>query len=567
MKRSWVALVGVALFLSLSLRSWAEGPRDAEAAAFQAYASALAPVVIISAPVDGAFYTSEDVPLASFTVTDDDDPAPTIVQRGYSTVEGVHVFTVTATDKAGHVGSAKVVYTVDNTAPMISLNLGASMCYQEQPIPQDLFDAYDNLDPKFQVNTQVAGGPCRYTLTIAAQDAAGNASARSVDYVVDAEAPVIQVTAPLDGAVYTPSNLPAGAFTVSDNCDANSLAIESGWSNAEGVHTYSVTATDCAGNSSTASIVYTVDATPPAPAHIIAADAPGLGAGSDHLGELTLLGVAEDNARLQMWAKRPGQMNFAYDGSMIADACGHWQYTFVFGDVSGSYTFRVGSRDLAGNWTWADEFTLPLDPAVAIETMALQQGVEIAGVVYNGAADTWIGAWTPAADAGTDTRLKVRYGQEHNALVKFDLAAALPEEAHIEMATLSLYSTERTNANPMSIELFGLHADWAEDTASYTNASAETTWEIAGANGASDREQAAAGVVWTAWDRSWYTWGVTDLARAWAADPASNQGVILRASSDVSVAYDFASSEYPDPCRRPLLVVVYSSGAPLAWAQ
>ncbi len=567
MKRLWIIALAIALFLSLTSLALAEGPRKAGGAAFAAQLNGAAPVVTITAPANGAFYTSENVPAAAFTVTDDDDPAPTVTQMGYSTVEGVRVFVVTATDQAGNIGSAQVVYTVDNTAPLISLNLGTSMCFQEAPNPNDLFDAFDNLDPLFQVKTETTGGPCHYTLTITTQDAAGNVAARSVDYIIDPQAPVIQIAAPLDGAVYNPTNLPAGAFVVSDNCDANPIVIETGWSSAEGAHIYTVTATDCAGNVRAASVSYTVDATPPAPAHVIAADAPGLGADPAQAGELTLLGVAEDGARLQMWARRPGAVDFAFDGAMVADDCGHWQYTFLFGDVAGNYAFKVGSRDLAGNWSWSDEFTLALDPAVAIETVALQQGVEIAGVTYEGAADAWIGAWQPAANAGDDTRLKVRYGEEHNALVKFDLAEALPNGANVELATLSLYNTERSNANPLNIELFGLQAAWAEDEATFTDATAEAKWEVAGANGAADRDQAASDAVWTAWDRSWYTFGVTGLARAWAADPSCNQGVALRGAADVSVEYDFASSEYPDLCRRPLLVVIYSSGAPLELAQ
>ena len=43
------------------------------------------------------------------------------METGYSTVEGVHTYTVTVTDSAGNVGSASVTYTVDNTAPVVTI--------------------------------------------------------------------------------------------------------------------------------------------------------------------------------------------------------------------------------------------------------------------------------------------------------------------------------------------------------------------------------------------------------------------------------------------------------------
>ncbi len=95
---------------------------------------------------------------------------------------------------------------------------------------------------------------------------------------------------------------------------------------------------------------------------------------------------------------------------------------------------------------------------MAIETVALQQGVEIAGVTYDGAADAWIGAWQPAANAGDYTRLKVRYGEGAQRARQVRPGRGAAQRGYVELATLSLYNTERSNANPLNIELFGSQA-------------------------------------------------------------------------------------------------------------
>ena len=68
------------------------------------------PVVSISAPLEGGYYRTATLPALAYSV-DEVNPY-TVVEEGYSTDEGEHTVTVTATDDAGNVGSASVTYTV-----------------------------------------------------------------------------------------------------------------------------------------------------------------------------------------------------------------------------------------------------------------------------------------------------------------------------------------------------------------------------------------------------------------------------------------------------------------------
>jgi glyoxylase-like metal-dependent hydrolase (beta-lactamase superfamily II) len=77
------------------------------------------PNVVITAPENGAEYTSDNVPAAEYTVSDDFDPNPTVIADGWSDELGEHTMTVTATDASGNVGVASVTYSVIamNTPP------------------------------------------------------------------------------------------------------------------------------------------------------------------------------------------------------------------------------------------------------------------------------------------------------------------------------------------------------------------------------------------------------------------------------------------------------------------
>jgi len=218
-----------------------------------------APVVDITAPTDGAYYKTANVPLAAYTAT---DTSPiTVVQAGYSTAEGVHTYTVTATDGAGNSGSASVTYTVDNTAPVVVINAPAEGGYYKTSTLPALDYAVNEINPHSEVVSGWAMTEGVHTVTVTSTDAAGNVGSASVTYTVDNTAPVVTINAPVDGEYYKSSAVPAAGFSV---VEINPYTtVESGYSTSEGVHTYTVTATDSAGNVGSASVTYTVDNTPP----------------------------------------------------------------------------------------------------------------------------------------------------------------------------------------------------------------------------------------------------------------------------------------------------------------
>jgi hypothetical protein len=72
------------------------------------------PSVTITSPAQGATYLRGQVITPAWTVTDADDPAPTVTAAATvdTTTTGDHTYAVTATDSAGNVGTATVTYSV-----------------------------------------------------------------------------------------------------------------------------------------------------------------------------------------------------------------------------------------------------------------------------------------------------------------------------------------------------------------------------------------------------------------------------------------------------------------------
>ena len=112
-------------------------------------------------------------------------------------------------------------------------------------------------------DTSTAGA---HTFTVTATDAGGDTGSSTVNYVVDASAPTISVTTPAEGATYSKGQVVNAAYSCSDSDGAGDLAscggpVASGAAidtSTGGTHTFTVTATDVAGNATTNAVTYTV---------------------------------------------------------------------------------------------------------------------------------------------------------------------------------------------------------------------------------------------------------------------------------------------------------------------
>ena len=200
-----------------------------------------------------------------------------------STADGSHTYTVKATDAAGNTGQASYTWTIDTVAPTATLTAKPPNPSNDST-PTFSFSAGETSTFQCQLDAG-AFAPCTspttlgstadgsHTYTVKATDAAGNTGpVTSYVWTIDTVAPTVTLgTKPPN-----PSNDPTPTFSFSASetstfqcqLDAGAFAPCTSpttlGSTADGSHTYTVKATDAAGNTGpVTSYVWTIDTVAP----------------------------------------------------------------------------------------------------------------------------------------------------------------------------------------------------------------------------------------------------------------------------------------------------------------
>ncbi|MDQ3865593.1 MAG: Ig-like domain-containing protein [Actinomycetota bacterium] len=309
--------------------------------------------------------------------------------------EGVHTFSVRATDPAGNTDETPATHTwrVDLTAPdaptidsppngsVTNTNVLTLAGAAEPGSAVEVFDgavsrgsvAADASGRWVKSLASVADGEHTYTAT--ATDAAGNTSAPSsaVRVVVDTAAPNTTIgTGPLATTRFTSASFtfaaddPAATFACRlDGAPFTACTSPKSYSGlAEGTHTFEVRATDAAGNSdpTPATRTWTIDATPPAAPTI---DSPAEGSTST-TGTVTLSGTAEPGSTVQLFEGTTAR------GTTSVSAGGSWSRTLV-GVPDGTHTYTAKASDAAGNASVASNAR-----TIVVDTTAPETTIEAA---------------------------------------------------------------------------------------------------------------------------------------------------------------------------------------------
>jgi hypothetical protein len=251
-----------------------------------------APDVALRTPTDGAAYAHGEQVVADYDCTDEQGGSgvascagPVADGQALDTSSvGQHSFTVTARDQAGNERTLTHAYTVlDAEAPTVDLRTPADGATYPRGVSvladYGCSDESGGSGVDTCVGTVPDGQPLdtatlgTKSFVVVARDEAGNEQSVTHAYtVVDATAPAIDLRTPVDGATYAVGDQVLADYDCSDEQGGSGLATCTGSlpdgqaiDTAEvGAHTFTVDATDVAGNASQRSVSYSV-ATEPDP--------------------------------------------------------------------------------------------------------------------------------------------------------------------------------------------------------------------------------------------------------------------------------------------------------------
>lgn len=258
--------------------------------------------------IDG---NTTNIDLGSYTV----DSANHVMSKAFSE-DGIYNVTVKAVDAAGNTDTKTISFTIDRTAPVISMTGVKEGAYSSNPVTvtfQSVESFFDTNNVKITVERKIEGSTYErtltfnntgktsnlantftedgdYTITMTAVDRAGNeATPQTLSFTVDCTAPSVTLTGTKD---YFVTNQPVTLdFLVKEAYfETNQVQIRgsrrlangkteainiSGWSNTgissslsnefmeDGYYTITISATDKAGNNKQQTIHFTIDTEAP----------------------------------------------------------------------------------------------------------------------------------------------------------------------------------------------------------------------------------------------------------------------------------------------------------------
>ncbi|WP_460826446.1 Ig-like domain-containing protein [Massilia terrae] len=306
--------------------------------------------------------------------------------------DGSHTVSVTDTDGAGNTGTASVSFTLDTklTAPSVSLTTdsgkpgdgltnNAGLTFNTADSDATRVITVDGKVVNSYDASALADGS--HTVSVTDTDGAGNTGTASVSFVLDTKltAPTVSLTTdsgkPGDGL----TNKAGLTFNTADSDATRVITVDGKVVNsydasalADGSHTVSVTDTDNAGNTGTASVSFTLDTKLTAPTVALTTDSGKPTDGLSNKAGLTFNTADSDATRV---ITVDGKVVNGYDASALAD---------------GSHTVSVTDTDGAGNTGTASvSFTLDTKltaPTVALTTDSGKPGDGLtnnAGITFN----------------------------------------------------------------------------------------------------------------------------------------------------------------------------------------
>ena len=291
------------------------------------------------------------------------------------TTDGDHTVVVTDTDTAGNTANASISFTLDNTVatPTVALSSDTGSSGSDN-ITQDGSLSFSAAAADVTRSFSIDGGPSSasyiaptadgdYTVVVTDTDTAGNTANASISFTLDNTVATPTVALTSDTGSSGSDNIAQDgslSFSAAAADVIRSFSVDGGLSSAsytaptaDGDHTVVVTDTDTAGNTSNASISFTLDNTVATPTVALASDTGS--SGSDNITQDGSLSFSVGGGR-------------RYPQLLVDGGPSSTKYTAPTTD--GEHTVVVTDTDTAGNTANAS-ISFTLDNAIATPTVAL----------------------------------------------------------------------------------------------------------------------------------------------------------------------------------------------------
>jgi hypothetical protein len=217
-----------------------------------------------------------------------------------------------------------------------------------------------------------------------------------------------------------------------------------------------------------------------------------------------------------------------------------------------------GGLDMASVTT-----TITVTAVDAPDQISFQTGV-FPTTGYTGTQDTKVREDNATGAFGTSNTLEMDGKPNITSFIKWDISA-IPSGSAVQSASITI---NVVNTSLHTFNLYQMLRSWSESTATYNLAQTGVPWQIAGAQGATDRGTTVLGTV-TSPSLGSVTINLNAAGvaavQSWVNNSSQNFGLVFQNFDDVSTDdLDFSSANNTNALLRPKLTVAYvPSGASL----
>lgn len=171
-----------------------------------------------------------------------------------------------------------------------------------------------------------------------------------------------------------------------------------------------------------------------------------------------------------------------------------------------------------------------------ILTVAAAFAPAVHAVTVAVSADNGILEQQAGGNYGTNTSMAIGYytsvGQEHRALIQFDLAAYSGQT--VNSAVLNLYRNFLYGNTASTIDIHRVTSPWTENGSTWASADVGSPWTLVG--GDFDATPSASTSL-PGSGEGWFTWDITGLVQGWLDGSYPNYGLVAKQSAFAGGTY------------------------------